>query len=504
MREPTLKIWNPPRPTRFMASASRVIPSAVMLPFIQCHQVLGRADAGGRRKPSARSPGPAGPAACDSRAANVTAAQLFKNVRLCMDVTILQRYAGQLAGGRRAGSSRCPNVLLNTASNGASLGYTSSNMRTILLVLSVCVALAQDAEMSGLIRDSSEALVPGAQVSVVNEQTGAHRSTVSNTSGIYSLPSLESWPLQDHRRGEGIRDQRARRSRPGGGAEGAIDFVLKVGDAKQSVTVQADASPLNITDSSLSTVVDRQFVENLPLNGRSFQNLFQLTPGVVVATTSFYDQGQFNVNGQRGDANYFTVDGVSANFGINGGPLGQSGGGALPALTPEEASMAWLRWTRFRSSAFRPPLSRPNMAARRALRSKSRRAPGRMQFHGTLFDYFRNDKLDANDWFANQQSKPKPEERQNDFGGVLGGPIREEPHLLFLFLRRTPAAPAAGSDRAGSRSGNARFHRRRGSTTDSGGISPSERSRTGRRSSAVFVQLLEPHDAQRNQHTHRS
>jgi len=79
--------------------------------------------------------------------------------------------------------------------------------------------------------------------------------------------------------------------------------------------------------------VDRQFVENLPLNGRSFQNLFQLTPGVVVATTSFYDQGQFNVNGQRGDANYFTVDGVSANFGINGGPLGQSGGGALPALT---------------------------------------------------------------------------------------------------------------------------------------------------------------------------
>lgn len=81
-------------------------------------------------------------------------------------------------------------------------------------------------------------------------------------------------------------------------------------------------------------VVDRAFVEDLPLNGRSFQTLVMLTPGVVVTQTAFDDQGQFSVNGQRADANYFTVNGVSANFGVTSyGPLVQAAGGALPALS---------------------------------------------------------------------------------------------------------------------------------------------------------------------------
>ena len=286
--------------------------------------------------------------------------------------------------------------------------------------------------MSGLIRDSSEALVPGAQISVVNEQTGAHRSTVSNTSGIYSLPSLSPGRYRITVEAKGFETSVREGAILEVAQKESIDFVLKVGDTQQSVTVQADTSPLNATDSSVSTVVDRQFVENLPLNGRSFQNLFQLTPGVVVATTSFYDQGQFNVNGQRGDANYFTVDGVSANFGINGGPLGQSGGGALPALTAGGgfnglASVDAVQEFRIQTSGFSPEYGR-TPGAQIEITTRS----GTNQFHGTLFDYFRNDKLDANDWFANQQSKPKPEERQNDFGGVLGGPIVRN-HTFFFF-----------------------------------------------------------------------
>jgi hypothetical protein len=99
-------------------------------------------------------------------------------------------------------------------------------------------------------------------------------------------------------------DQRAR-----------LDFALTVGSTTETVTVQGSAPLLNAFDASVSTVIDPHFVDNIPLNGRSFQTLIMLTPGVVVTPTTFDDQGQFSVNGQRPDANYFMVDGVSANFG---------------------------------------------------------------------------------------------------------------------------------------------------------------------------------------------
>lgn len=295
-----------------------------------------------------------------------------------------------------------------------------------------CAVMAQDAQLSGLIRDSSEAVVPNAKVSVLNEQTGGLRTTFSNTAGLYSVPSLAPGRYKITVEAQGFETSVREGVALEVAQKGRVDFLLKVGDTKQSVTVQADVSAINTTDGSVSTVVDRQFVENLPLNGRSFQNLFQLTPGVVVATTSFYDQGQFNVNGQRGDANYFTVDGVSANFGVNGGPLGQSGGGALPALTAGGgfnglASVDAVQEFRIQTSTFAPEYGR-TPGAQISISTRS----GTNEFYGTLFDFFRNDKLDANDWFADQQSKPKPRERQNDFGGVLGGPILKDRTFFFF------------------------------------------------------------------------
>ncbi len=97
-----------------------------------------------------------------------------------------------------------------------------------------------------------------------------------------------------------------------------IDFEMTLGAASETITVEAGAPLVNTESGTVSTVIDRAFVENLPLNGRSFQTLIMLTPGVVVTATAFDDQGQFSVNGQRADANYFTVDGVSANFGVTG------------------------------------------------------------------------------------------------------------------------------------------------------------------------------------------
>ncbi len=133
------------------------------------------------------------------------------------------------------------------------------------------------------------------------------------------------------------------------------------------------------------------------------------------------------MNGQRPDANYFLVDGVSANLGTVGGGtsnLGQSGAGQLPATstfggTSNLVSLDALEEFRIQTSAFAPEYGR-TPGAQISVVTKS----GTNTFHGTAFEYFRNDKLDANDWFANRNGRARPELRQNDFGGVLGGPIK--------------------------------------------------------------------------------
>ena len=183
----------------------------------------------------------------------------------------------------------------------------------------------------------------------------------------------------------------------------------------------------------MSTLIGNRFVENLPLNGRSFSSLIDLTPGVVLTQANFYDQGQFSVNGQRPDANYFLVDGVSANLGTagSGTNLGQSGAGQLPATsafggTSNLVSLDALEEFRIQTSTFAPEYGR-TPGAQISVVTKS----GTNTFHGTAFEYFRNDKLDANDWFANRGALARPELRQNDFGGVLGGAIRKD--KLFFF-----------------------------------------------------------------------
>jgi Carboxypeptidase regulatory-like domain len=214
------------------------------------------------------------------------------------------------------------------------------------------------------------------------------------------------------------------------------NFRLEVGNASESVTVEGDTRAVNTTDGTVSTIVDRHLIDNLPLNGRSFQTLIMLTPGVVVTPTAFDDQGQFSINGQRADANYFTVDGVSANFGVTGyGPLVQSAGGALPALSAQGGtnslvSVDAMQEFRVQTSSFAPEFGRtPGGQISVVTRS------GTNAFHGTLFEYFRNDVLDANDWFngyTNNPPLPKAAERQNDFGGVVGGPILKDNTFFFF------------------------------------------------------------------------
>ena len=212
----------------------------------------------------------------------------------------------------------------------------------------------------------------------------------------------------------------------------AINFTLPVGALSEIVTVEGGAPLVNTESASVSTVVDRQFAENLPMNGRTFQTLIELTPGVVTTASNLEDGGQFNVNGQRANTNYWTVDGVGANVGISTYStrpamvfLGH------PFLAPWAGQIVWFRSTPFKNSEFNLHLcSRIWTNARGP--NLDCHPIGHESVSRIAFDYLRNDVLDANDWFGNYTGLPKPEERQNDFGGTLSGPILKDRTFFFF------------------------------------------------------------------------
>ena len=305
----------------------------------------------------------------------------------------------------------------------------------LLLVFSSSGLRAQstNASITGRVTDPSKALIADAHISAINAATNFRYETSTNNSGEYYLTNLPPGPYQLELEKSGFK----KLIKPDATlhVQDAIElnFELTLGSVTETITVKAGAPLLNTTDATVSTVIDRTFVDNFPLNGRSFQTLILLTPGVVVTATAYDDQGQFSVNGQRADANYFTVDGASANFGVTGfAAIVQDAGGALPAFsasggTNSLVSVDAMQEFRIQTSSFAPEFGRtPGGQISIVTRS------GTNQFHGTAFEYFRNDVLDANDWFSNFNHLPKPAERLNDFGGVFGGPFFKNRTFFFF------------------------------------------------------------------------
>jgi hypothetical protein len=308
---------------------------------------------------------------------------------------------------------------------------------TFLVLPGALCAQSTNASLSGRVTDPSKARIVGARIVAISAGTNIREEATTNAAGEYYLPSL----LPGTYRIEVEKPSFKKLIRPDVilHVQDAldIDFEMTLGSASESITVEGGAPLVNTESATVSTVVDRTFAENLPLNGRSFQSLIELTPGVVVTTSNFLDNGQFSVNGQRADANYFMVDGVSANIGLglNSTYGGQGVAGALPAFsvlggTNSLVSVDAMQEFRIQTSTYAPEFGRmPGGQVSIVTRS------GTNQFHGTAFEYLRNDVLDANSWFngyTNSPPLPKAEERQNDFGGTVGGPIVKDRTFFFF------------------------------------------------------------------------
>jgi Carboxypeptidase regulatory-like domain/TonB dependent receptor len=299
-------------------------------------------------------------------------------------------------------------------------------------------AQSTNAAVGGQITDEQGRPVPGVSVVLTNLNTGVTHEAKSNGDGIYNAPNLPPGVYRANVSKDGFKSIVKGDIELHVQDQASINFQLQIGSVNETVTVEAGGLVINTADATVSTVVDRQFAENLPLNGRSFQTLIQLTPGVVLTSSNYADNGQFSVNGQRASSNYWTVDGVSANIGIGASSTAYPGnglGGALGSFsalggTNSLVSVDALQEFRIQTSTYAPEYGRtPGGQISIVTRS------GANQFHGTAFDYLRNDALDASDWFngyTNNPPLPKAKEKQNDFGGTFSGPIIKDRTFFFF------------------------------------------------------------------------
>lgn len=285
------------------------------------------------------------------------------------------------------------------------------------------------ASVYGRVTDQNGGVIVGTEVEIRNVETNESVTRTTNQDGLYTISSLHPGHYVISARKPGFKVVTVTQLDLNVQDNVIRNFTLEIGSVSETITVKAETVNMNTTDATVSTVVDRQFAENLPLNGRSFQTLIELTPGVVLNN----NQGQFSVNGQRGASNYWMVDGVSANVGISflGAPgNGLSGSvGAFSVLggTNSNVSVDAMQEFRIQTSTYAPEFGR-EPGAQISIVTRS----GTNQFHGTAFDYLRNNVLDASDWFVNFSNLPRPAERQNDFGGTFSGPVIKDRTFFFF------------------------------------------------------------------------
>lgn len=313
------------------------------------------------------------------------------------------------------------------------------NVRPIAAVFWACacsVAVLEGQQLgriSGLVRDPSLAAVGGALVSVANEDTGFLRTAVSKSDGIYSVSALPPGSYKITVRREGFRTVIRFGARVAQAQVTRVDFTLTLGSMHETITVEGAPTLAGNQDAAAGTLLGRESFENLPLNGRSMLSLVELTPGTVATPATRGDAGQFTVNGQRPNTHYFTVDGVSVNTGVSGGATpAQCPGGSLPGMSAlgsfhSMASLEALEEFRVQTSTLSTDLGRLP-GAQVSLTTRA----GTNAYHGTLFEYFRHERLDANDWFANRHGEGRAPLRLNDFGAAVGGPLRRNRAFFFL------------------------------------------------------------------------
>jgi hypothetical protein len=299
----------------------------------------------------------------------------------------------------------------------------------LVVALTWTSALCADVggKITGTVKDQTNGVIPRATVTAVNTATGVKQTTQSDPQGNYTFPVLPVGQYEINVTADGFKPNRTRGLVINVGTSLAIDITMELSSQNETVTVTENAAQVETSDTQLGAVIGSKQVTSIPLNGRSYTDLFAIQVGVTPLTTSGagnstsgggfgtvpvagdMDTGQFSINGQRESANGFTLNGVSVEE-----TIGQQAG-----IIPNLDSISEFRILTGNADAEYGNYSGGLIN----VVTKS----GGNQFHGDLFEFLRNTDLDARGFFDPSRATFQ----QNQFGATVGGPIKKDKIFFF-------------------------------------------------------------------------
>jgi outer membrane receptor protein involved in Fe transport len=278
-------------------------------------------------------------------------------------------------------------------------------------------AQVQNGQFTGTVSDPTGAAIANAKVTVNNPAIDLNLSTTTNSSGNYTVKEVPPGVYKITIEAAGFKTVSNAGVTANAGTIAHVDFKMLIGKASEVIEVTGEAAAVNTEDSKLATTVSSTQINNLPLNGRNVFDLMQLSAGAVNVTGVDFEGGhQTVVNGVREDFNGFLINGVS-NKGLSGGVVN----------VPIEDSVEEFQQLQLNMSA------QYGNSAGGTVNLVTK--PGTNAWHGSGWEYIRNNALDANDFFSNQQGIPRAGLHFNQFGVTVGGPIIKDKLFFFLALQ---------------------------------------------------------------------
>src|SRR5262245_47854391 len=301
------------------------------------------------------------------------------------------------------------------------------------LALTVCPtgearAQVSGATLSGIVTDPTGAVIPGVMISIKNRDTGIVRNLMTDEAGFYAAPNLQAGNYDVTASLAGFSTVMQSNIVLTVGAQQQLNISMKIGEAAQVVEVTEAVALVQLSTSTISTEIDSKQILEMPLNGRSWNDLAALVPGVnAIESQVPFENGA--IRGNRGFGNQLTISGgrpTQNNYRLDGNSITDYAMGGPGSVLGVNLGVDAIQEFAVVTGNYSAEYGRTSGGIVNAV-SKS----GTNAFHGDVYEFFRNQVLDANDFFSNAAGQPRTLYRRNQFGAAAGGPIKKDRTFIF-------------------------------------------------------------------------